>query len=86
MENVVKKSGNLRINWLAVATSENFGNWAKVSDDEYTRQTRAMRGCYNITLSCSEMTVLSLSVITDRGRHNAKYRHFFVTSILVVNS
>ena len=57
-----------------------------MSDDEYTCQIQTMRGCYTITLSCREMTVLSLSVITDRARYTAKYRHFFVTSILVENN
>ena len=49
--------------------------------DEYTRQ--------EITIFCvttCEATVLFFNFITDRTHGNAKYRHFFVTSILVENS
>lgn len=32
------------------------------------------------------MTVLVFNFITDESRHNTKYCHFFVTSVLVKNS
>ena len=56
----------------------------KENDDEYTRQTRSMRDCYNIQLSCDETTVLFFNSITDKARHNTKYCNFFVASILVI--
>ena len=58
----------------------------KVSDDEYNCQIQNMCDCYNIDLSCNEMTVLLFNFITDRTRHSTKYCHFFMTSILVKNS
>ena len=54
--------------------------------NEYTRQMQSVCGCYNVELSCDVMTVLFFIFITDRSRRNAKYCHFFMTSILVRNS
>lgn len=52
----------------------------KLSADEYTRQTRNMRGCCNMELSCNETTVLFfLNRIIDRIRRDVKYCHFLVS-------
>ena len=63
-----------RFNQLFVATSlKTLKNVSReVSDDEYTRRARSTRGCYNIELSCNEVTVLFVDFITDRARERRK--------------